>query len=216
MEKAVSQDPLPLHPPSPASYGGGPSSARALGMGVQEPIERTHLDGTLPNDLAQLGNVIVLLDGCPQIPVIIRLDSCWFTPKSSLGRGDVSWTRGTQGRGAPPREPSSLASGSKDLPSLSYLLAHPSWLSTPAPGSGPGSRGCGWGCSTSQRSHSGSRAGHPHAQPGQPVPGSGRKDPATPGWPYRWGVGWDEEGRLGWTDDLPASPVSSVHLPGLL
>lgn len=60
------------------------------GLWVQEPIGRTHLDGAFPNDLAQLGNVVVLLDGCPQVPVIIRLDCCWFTPKSSLGRGDIS------------------------------------------------------------------------------------------------------------------------------
>lgn len=57
---------------------------------MQEPIERAHLDGTLPNDLAQLGNVIILLDGCPQIPVIIRLDCCWFTPKSSVGAGGAA------------------------------------------------------------------------------------------------------------------------------
>lgn len=53
---------------------------------MREPAGRTHLDGSLPNDLAQLGNVVILLDGCPQVSVIVRLGCCRFTPKSSLGR----------------------------------------------------------------------------------------------------------------------------------
>lgn len=168
---------------------------------MQKPAGRAHLDGSLPNDLAQLGNVVVLLDGCPQVPVIIRLDCCWFTPKSSLGRGDISRSRGrphahvcthTQGSGynpppSSPKEPSSLAGSGKDL---LYLHPVPHGCPPPAPSSGQGSHGCGWGYSIGLRSHSGSPAGRPHAQPGRPAPGSGRKDPATRGWPCRWGVGW--------------------------
>lgn len=70
---------------------------RAPGRGggaVQEAAGRTHLDGPLPNDLAQLGNVVILLNGCPKVPVVIGLDRCWFTPKCSLGRGDISWSKG--------------------------------------------------------------------------------------------------------------------------
>lgn len=77
-----------------------------------EPVGRAHLDRPLTNDLAQLGNVVILLDGSPQVSVIIRLDGCWLTPKSSLGRGDFSWSRGrphtyAQGRGLPLKELSS-------------------------------------------------------------------------------------------------------------
>lgn len=44
------------------------------------PPERTpvcvyvpHLNGPLPHDLAQLADIVVLLDGCPQVAVILRL-----------------------------------------------------------------------------------------------------------------------------------------------
>lgn len=45
---------------------------------------RAHLNRPLSNDLAQLGNVVVFLDGCTQVSVIIGFDSCGLTSKSSL------------------------------------------------------------------------------------------------------------------------------------
>lgn len=85
VEKVVPQDPPPSLCPL-ERVTAQRSGCRAPRGVVQEPAGRTHLDGSLPNDLAQLGNVVILLDGCPQVPVIVRLDCCGFTPKSSLGR----------------------------------------------------------------------------------------------------------------------------------
>lgn len=45
------------------------------------------LNRPLSNDLAQLGDVVVFLDGCTQVSVIIGLDCCRLTPKSSMGAG---------------------------------------------------------------------------------------------------------------------------------
>lgn len=160
---------------------------------MQEPARTTHLDGPFPDDLAQLGNVIILLDSSPQVPVIVRLDRCWFTPESSLGRGGVGWSRGR-------RRAHTCTHRHTRVHTCMSRMAVPAR-------SGPGSHGCGWGCSTGQRPHSGSPAGHPRAQPGRPAPGFGRKDPATQGWPCRWsGVG----GRLrkeGWSGQTLLMPL---------
>lgn len=37
------------------------------------PQLSTHLDGSFPHDLPQLGDVVVLLDGCPQVAIILGL-----------------------------------------------------------------------------------------------------------------------------------------------
>lgn len=41
----------------------------------------SHLDRTLPHDLAQFCNVVVLLNGCSQVPVVLRL--CLRLPAES-------------------------------------------------------------------------------------------------------------------------------------
>lgn len=141
------------------------------GPGYRTLQERAHLNGPLSDDLTQLGDVVVFLDGCSQVPVVGRLDCRGLTPKSSLGEreGGTGWSRGVDSLGSPAR-----GSPSKG-PSL-------------AAGCYPGSHGCGWGCSTSLRSHSGSRGGRPRARPAQPAPGSGRRGPATQGWLCGWRV----------------------------
>lgn len=44
----------------------------------------THLDGSLPHDLAQLGDVVVLLDGRPQVAIILGLGGRGLPPKGAL------------------------------------------------------------------------------------------------------------------------------------
>lgn len=41
----------------------------------------SHLNRTLPHDLAQFCNVVVLLNGCSQVPVVLRL--CLRLPAES-------------------------------------------------------------------------------------------------------------------------------------
>jgi len=48
------------------------------------PAHITHLDGSLPHDLPQLGNVVVLLDGCPQVAIILRFGRGGLSPKGPL------------------------------------------------------------------------------------------------------------------------------------
>lgn len=108
-------------------------------------------------------------------------------PKVPWGRGNIGWTREVdllcrQGRG-PPSEVFSLATGCYS-----------------------GSHGFGWDCSTDPRSHSGSQEGHPHAQPAQPAPGSGRMDPTTQGWLCSWG--WHRVGKMpSWSPASKTRPL---------
>lgn len=85
------------------------------------PALKTHLDGSLPHDLPQLGNVVVLLDGCPQVAVILGLGGRGLSPEGALreerAAQEVLWVTGT---------------------------------GTRCPGGGRVSRGCGQGCSRGQ------------------------------------------------------------------
>lgn len=48
---------------------------------------RTHLNGSLSHDLAQLGNVIILLNGSSEVTVILRLGGVRLVAKSALEMG---------------------------------------------------------------------------------------------------------------------------------
>lgn len=64
----------------------------------------THLDGSLPHDLPQLGNVVVLLDGCPQVAVILRLGCGRLSPEGPLWEErvaeEVARASGAAGKGS--------------------------------------------------------------------------------------------------------------------
>lgn len=49
-------------------------------------MRAAHLNGPVPHDLAQLGDVVVLLDGCPQVAVVFRLGCLRVPAKCALRR----------------------------------------------------------------------------------------------------------------------------------
>lgn len=65
------------------------------------PALSTHLEGSLPHDLPQLGDVVVLLDGSPQVAIILGLGGGGLPPEGALReeRAAQELRRGQPGMG---------------------------------------------------------------------------------------------------------------------